>query len=346
MKVVTSFTAGAVSGESARSNDLAALIPDSVDFLFGASGWDDRCLALTTISGLTAHRSAVLLFKDKGNSGRAKRNDVTIRDFYSSLGGESSEIEESAERLDTIWNAISALLVRAWHEKDAPLDILIDLSACPRYLPLGVMASGMDAGIIRRVRFLYNEAEYLDEQQPDLFTKGSWESVEIPGFAGAQNPGRPRRYVVSVGFEGAKTARFVNRADPDSLTILFPSPGYRADYPARTWGQNRTLFADYGIKDLKSPGVVTAPAGDAIAGWKSLTEKHLERSDEENVYYLCCGPKPHSLALALRAMASHAGAVIYPKPSAHRESEIHPSDEFWLYTIEDRSVPATSSEAP
>ncbi len=310
----------------------------------GASGWDDRCLRLTTVAGLAARRSVLLLFKNKGTTGRAQRNDAVLRKYYSTRGGEATHVEESAEDLGGIWARLSKELIRSWEEKGAPLDILLDLSACPRYFPLGLLASGFAAGIVRRATLIYNEAEYTDVQSADLFTAGSWEATNIPGFTGAFEPGRPRLYVLSLGFEGAKTLRFVNRADPDRVAILFPNPGYRSEYPERTWRQNHTLLSDYAVGNLDSPVVVSAPAGDAIQAWRALTERRVERFGNENIYYLCCGTKPHSLSLALRAIATGVGMLLYPKPSAHRESAIRPAPEFWRYTIEDRSLPRVAVE--
>jgi hypothetical protein len=285
----------------------------------------------------------LLLFENKGTSGRSERHDAVLRNYYSTRGGVYVEIEERSENLETIWALSAKELLNEWGSKGDAINVLFDLSACPRFFPLGLLATGVAAGAIRTAYFIYNEAEYEEKQKTELFTRGSWEDVEIPGFAGALNPGQPRVYVVSVGFEGAKTLRFVNRADPDRIAVLFPKPGYRDEYPERTWRQNQTLFSDYGIADLASQAVVTAPAGDAVRALQALSAAQLEGSGRENVYYLCCGPKPHSLALALRAITANAGVVLYPKPSAHRESEIRPSAEYWLYSVEDRSIPR---EAP
>jgi hypothetical protein len=336
--MTSAFAGGSLVGEARRSAQASDLLPGAVDFLFGASSWDDRCLTLTASPDLVARRSVLLLFEEKGETGRAQANDAILREYFSQRGGAVDELKGRSEDIEQIWPRVAALLTRTWEEKGEALDILVDLSACPLYLSLALLATGMGAGLIREARFVYNEAEYPD-QRPDLFTRGSWEAVAVPGFVGALNPGRERFYVVSVGFEGPKTLRFVNRADPDRVAILFPKPGYRADYPDRTWKQNESLFEDYDIRDLDGSDVVCAPAGDAISAWHALSRFARKGITDENVYYLCCGPKPHSLALALRSMQDGSGVVVYPKPLGHRESGIRPTEEYWMYTIQDRSIP-------
>jgi hypothetical protein len=143
---------------------------------------------------------------------------------------------------------------------------------------------------------------------------------------------------VSVGFEGPKTLRAVTRADPDRVSLLFPSPGILPAYVEITRRSNEELVQEYRIPKVQ---IVEAPAADVIGAWKALDAASLDRPEAENSYYLCCGTKPHAVALALRAIALEYPAVLYNLPEEHKVHETEPAGTFWRFDIRDvTAVPA------
>jgi hypothetical protein len=152
---------------------------------------------------------------------------------------------------------------------------------------------------------------------------------------GECDPEKDRHYFVSVGFEGSKTLRVVTRAEPDHVSVLFPDPGYESDYVATTTRNNSELMNQFSVPGSR---IVKAPAGDSIAAWEAMGGIDLDDPVKYNVYYICCGTKSHSLALALRAMALGYPTVLYNKPDRHRESIIIPSGKYWRFDIVDLSA--------
>src|SRR6185437_15994620 len=82
----------------------------------------------------------------------------------------------------------------------------------------------------------------------------------------------------------------------------------------------------------------TAPAADAIAAWKVLETTASERPNMESSYYLCCGTKPHSLALALRAICIQHPTVLYSAPEKHNFVDVYRAGVYWNFRIQDVSV--------
>jgi hypothetical protein len=179
----------------------------------------------------------------------------------------------------------------------------------------------------------YAEGGYPDPSKGEelVFTGGRWKSVEAPYFPGIWDPRKKTFYLVSVGFEGDKTLRTISRADPDRVSVLFPEPGIRPEYVEATSRANHELMRMYRIPENQ---VVRAHAADAIAAWQALSSAAIERPDE-NAYFVCCGTKPHSIALGLRAKVLKTPAVLYNLPDEHRVVDIKPSGKFWKYEITD-----------
>ena len=158
----------------------------------------------------------------------------------------------------------------------------------------------------------------------------------MPGLEGEYDPAKARFYLLSVGFEGAKTLRVVTRADPDRVSVLFPEPGYFPEYSKRTRIDNDALLRRFRVPRDQ---VVCATAADAIGAWEALHRNNVERPDLENSYYLCCGTKPHSIALALRAAALRTPAVVYNVPEEHKVVQIRAAGLYWRFNIELTSFP-------
>jgi hypothetical protein len=212
------------------------------------------------------------------------------------------------------------------------------LSASTRYYSLGLLAYGIGQGLVREVSFVYSEATYHDPDSgrtSEVFTTGRWETVAVPPLLGDYDPEKGRHYHVCLGFEGSKTLRVVTKAEPDHVSILFPDPGYEPGYVETTSKNNSQLLEEFSVAESR---IVRARAGDAIAAWRAMGANDLDDPNKYNTYYVCCGTKPHSLALALRAMAMGYPTVLYNKPDRHRESIINPSGTYWRFDIVDLSA--------
>jgi hypothetical protein len=248
-------------------------------------------------------------------------------------------IERESEDLVGLWEELWVATWEAYASVGRPLDVLLDLSTCPRYYAMAFLAQGFSEGIVGRLTCFYAEGRYPPDPKElavDQFTAGKWETHSVPGLAGTADPGSRRLYVVSVGFEGSKTFRAVSSDDPDRVVVLFPNPGVDPSYPERTREKNRLLFAEYGIEERQ---LINAPAGDAIKAWQALAAA-APAGEDENPFYLCCGTKPHSLAMALHGLITERATVLYAKPAGHKEIQIEPSGVYWSFRLEDVTLPS------
>jgi hypothetical protein len=230
-------------------------------------------------------------------------------------------------------------IVEAAKRLRRPLDVGIDLTCCPIYYCLGLIAFLLNNGLTRRLSLFYAEGEYPEESIGDncheLFTAGEWEAVAIPGLQNPWVPKRYRMYLVSVGFEGYKTLRLCERREPDKVALLFPDPGVRTDYVSRTLQHNQLLIDRFSIRE---DNILRANAADAVEAWKVMTTRNSEDFASSTVEYLCCGTKPHSLAIALRALCTKQGVVSDIIADEHLPTSVKASGVYWRYDIFDLSA--------
>jgi hypothetical protein len=330
------FRDGYISGESMQATSVSDVANGHFDVALFASSWDSRCLCVTGSSGLRAERAIVLLFTQKDSLGFRLKHDEQLLSYVKRAATEVALIREASSALDQIRRSIMATVREALQAAGRPLRIFVDLSTCPRFYALDLLATCIKRGIAERVSIFYAEGKYPEEKtaadQYELFTAGGWNAAPIPALRGEWDPNKRRSYLVSIGFEGAKTLRLISRAEPDHVSVLFPDPGVYPEYVERTRKNNEQLFRSYAIRENQ---IVRAPAGDAIAAWRGLTEAALEKESRDNVYYVCCGTKPHSVALGLRALAAGYAAVLYIVPDRHKVVDTTPKGVYWRFDVQD-----------
>jgi hypothetical protein len=206
-----------------------------------------------------------------------------------------------------------------------------------------LIAGLIQLAITPTVTVFYAEAKYPEKQEKYSYTPldrpfsiGQWRAVAIPFLQGTPDPLKKRYFIVSAGFEGLKTARILTKADPDRISILLPDPGTRPGYVEETWLRNRDIIEEYRVPNSQ---ILRAPAGDAIAAWKTLEAHSLERPRSESTFYLCCGTKPHALGFALRALSLGFPTVLYNVPEKHGFMEVNPNGVYWRFEISDVTSP-------
>lgn len=333
---VTSFRQGYLSGTSRRSGNLEALTIGDYDAVILTSSWDARSITLTAATKTKCDLGIALLFTCRDHQGLRDQHDPKIKSFLESISSRCSYVLGDSCDVNDIWGQLSSQLINLRKERQRPLRVLMDLSACPRYFALGVAALSFTHRVAKQVVVFYAEGVYnVGGGVSDIaFTGGHWSTVAVPFLSGYFEPSKPRQYVVSVGFEGEKTLRAISRADPDRVSLLFPKPGVSPEYEKRAALANEPLVREFLIPESH---VVNAPASDTVAVWKTLAKSAIIRSGRFNDYYLCCGPKPHALALGLHALAVGRPAVLYNIPDEHRVHQTRSNGVFWTYEINDLS---------
>jgi hypothetical protein len=336
---MTEFRDGFLRGVSTAGSSPADLLRDRVDLMIAFSSWDSRSVAVTAADVLTAEESVLVLFDVRDQQGLRDSHDRQLEEYLTRQARVTRILRGNSTELADVWSQLFVTIGELRQRLGRPIRLFVDLSACPRYYALAILANALGRGIASSICLFYSEGLYDDRhgdaERHEIFTSGRWSSVPVPGLVARWAPGKSRFYLASVGFEGAKTLRAVARADPDRVAVLLPDPGVRPDYAKRTRAMNDELFQQFQISDHC---VVRAPAGDAIRAWQALSEAGLERPEEENSFYICSGTKPHSVALALRAMAHGSATVLYNLPDAHKVNDVKPSGIYWSFIIEDLSA--------
>lgn len=334
-----------LDGTSTMNESPSSLIDGHFDFALISSSWDKRCKCITDAKNFRASHGALLLFETRDELGLRENHDRILREFVERQISMPFIIEGESTDTSTMWQKVWSAIVKASNALQRPMRLFVDLSTCPRYLSIGSVTRCIQSGIASDVTVFYAEGDYPEEtseiDQHELFTTGKWDSLEIPGLQGTWDPEKKRAYLVSIGFEGTKTLWLVSRSEPDDVSILFPDPGVKPEYVERASQRNSSLLKRFRIPEER---IIRAAAGDAVHAWKELSERHVDNPEQENVYYLCCGTKPHSLGLGLRAMAAHYPAVLYIVPHRHRVIDINPLGVYWRYDIRDLTALVANSD--
>jgi hypothetical protein len=337
MSESTVYRTGFLDVRQEFSENPADVFGGDFDVALIVPSWDPRSVEVARGS-LRFKLAVVPLMTNRGVTDRRNTNEDLLLTYLHSTADEVRTFDATSEDVESTFQAVLDATQEMVKRLDRPLKVFIELTTCPRYLSLGVAALLLRRGWAYQVTFGYTAGSYGagPETDPfdDVFTVGRWEAIAVPGLEGWHDPGKKRSYVVGVGFEGAKTYRLLASADPDRVAVVFPDPGVQPDYVTRATSENAELLTQYVFGEAD---VVRAGAADVVATLAAMETAGLENLDEENTFYLTCGSKPQSLALALRAFYLESPAVLYPLPKRHRESLVSALAMHWTYTAYDRS---------
>lgn len=337
------FRHGFIEGSSRRAGHIDELLSAEYDVAVLAGSWDDRCLAITSAQRFSAKAVLLISFADNDPGGKPKQeaNEEHLRTYLANKGVVLATLEDVTEDVNTefvrLWDMLLPFVATGRTR------VFVDLSACPRYYTLGVIAGLLRIGLASQVDVLYSEATYpatgTSPHPTDVpFSEGRWRCEPIPYLNGQFQPSKPLLHVVSVGFEGGKTVRLLEKEEATHVTLLFPIPGVIERYDAEVWERNKPVIARFSVPEQR---ILRAQAADPVAAWRAVVSSHMAL-DGSQVKYLCCGTKAHSLGLALSALRTENATVMYNVPEKHRFVETVASGTYWLYRIRDLSVPEGS----
>lgn len=333
------FSAAGLVATSQSGEVPSDLWTGDYDLLICVSGWDKRSVAIIDATRLRAREALLVFFDELDAEGLRTRHDALLTAYATSVSSEFSVQRGKATDVKLVWEALAEKVRSVFRKEGRPLRVCISASACPRYHTLALLGVGVGFGFIKSLTIVYSDGVYpaVDEDQIEVaFTGGSAAVLPIPGLEGTNDPEKARFLLASVGFEGWRAMRAVSRAEPDRVGVLLPDPGSSAEYVERAIADNRLLLDEYAVSEER---IVRAAASDAVAAWQALADRRLESLVTENCLYLCTGTKPHSIALALRAMQLNAPAVLYSVPEEFRVVPVECGRLHWRFDIEATSAP-------
>lgn len=329
-----------LSGVSDRSDDVSALLDTDYDYMLLGSSWDRRCLALAHSKPIV-RCSQLFLPRNVGSGALRIEHDKVLSEFVSTVSQEVTIISDGSEQLDSVFRQIETAILALRKQLDRPLRALVDLSAMARYFSLGAISLALNDNVAEFVDIIYAEGIYgkvmTRSEVPGRAYSGSWDAVAIPRLEGDWFPTHGRHFLVSIGFETTQVARLAERWDPDTITVVSPSPSIDPKYEARTNKANASWMAQFGVGVSST---ISANPADAIAAWSALANSPAVDPMRDNIYCLLCGSKPHALGLALFSLSRERPAVMYVRPTAHEEKDIKPNGTFWRFRLRDRTLVA------
>ncbi len=333
------YSTGFLSGVSTKSTNIVDTVENYYDIALYCSSWDKRSISICSNDHLSSKFSLVILFHKKDRYGFRDKHDEIITTYAKSTSERQIYFREDSVSVELLGGKLQEAILDIFKKKGKSLKIFIDICSLPRFYLGLLMGFVFKNELVSSVTLFYAEGDYKNSGfQPNdyEFTTGRWKLIKIPMLEGNNDPYKRKFTFISVGFEGTKTLQMVDGIDPDRIAILFPDPGFSKEYTNTTKKQNSDLIKEYNIpKD----NIIKAPAGNAILAWKALNEASIEKPNDENTFYLCCGTKPHSLALVLNSISKDYPTVMYRLPDGHPFADIEPNGIFWGFKINDLTSP-------
>jgi hypothetical protein len=333
---VSVFREDYISAQSFKSTDRNAVLAGTYELAVFAVSWDRRCLSLAKSTSWRAKRAVVIRPPIVDSEGYCRRHEDDLSSLLAARCQTVEVIDGTKVGFDGVWDRLYAIGADETMKAPSPGAFLLDLSAMSRFYSAGLVAMIVRLGIAARTDCFYAEGRYdaqIDVKEM-LFSDGKWERKVVPFLDGKSNPSLGWYYLVSAGFDGQWIKKILFQDEPDRVGLLIPIPGVIPAYEQRCLDGIKPITAEFMIPENFH---IKAHAADAVAAWQSISASKHERWEDEQVAYLCCGTKPHAVAMALRALVYRYPAVIYFQPERYKVIPVEEAGTFWRYTIIDHS---------
>jgi hypothetical protein len=251
MELKSSFQARGILGTSFVSDLEESVVDGAYDVVILSSSWDNRCVSVSQRANIGAELVILVLPEHRDLLGLRERNDRVLLEFAKTISKQVVTIGGNSNMIEPFWSQIHERIVLAARKKGDAVSVLVDASACPRYITLATVAMCFRDALCKRIEILYADAKYGEENgdTPLSFSGGSWRMLAVPGLIGEGDPGKKRFYLVSVGFDGSRTMRVVSKADPDRVSLFFPDPGVLPEYTERAYKENSSIIEEFRIPE-------------------------------------------------------------------------------------------------
>ncbi|AZO81960.1 MULTISPECIES: hypothetical protein [unclassified Bosea (in: a-proteobacteria)] len=223
--------------------------------------------------------------------------------------------------------------------KGRPLRILVDISCMPRSYLSFLCGLGFANDYICRFDCLYSEGQYDMRGSPSpggplsIISEGEWTSLQIPYLEASETFPVERDLIVILGGEIGYSLPFIERYEPNRLSIVFIRDGLD---PEALTGSERAAYSELTSEPnlMREDFAINDMIGVVAHVWRFCTT-----DCGRPVIGLAIGSKAQSLALALAALDLDNLEVVCRIPSAYSDRDVEPSGRIFFYGIEDRFEP-------
>jgi hypothetical protein len=320
----------------------------SGDLLLYVSSPEPRCLEILRTSGNNFGLAAVLRFTERDREGRRERHDSALLTEAAQRAREVAHLSSlSIFDYDEWMGVLTNLLVDARHKIGHPLDVVLDGSCLPKHYLLFIMGLGFRAGLIRRLRIFYAEANYQAARASSAaqsakgsatyqFSTGAWKAFSVPYFEGDVGVERPTRAIVSLGHETFRARTFVKSYEADRHVVVLASPGFSPDVEM-AGDAEADAFLNY--LEVPSDAVFRCPAGSARSVATLLDSVAEGSTRRYHDIGICIGTKPHTVGMGVAGLLYEDMTLICRIPEGYPTSATGATGISWVYQVEDRSSP-------
>lgn len=311
------------------------------DVIIVTSSWEPRSSVITQMPVETVKSGIVIKFLEKDNEGDREKHDKAISDWLAHWTNNVTSIENvSIYDEQAVFAKLRTSLQNLRNELGRPLNVVFDMSGCPKIYMLYVLGIGFRYGIISKCIMLYAEATYFkgERQFPRrraeyIFTEGEWRAVPVPYLEGRPRSGRDKKMLISLGLEGDKIKKLVARYEPDDWRFLIANPGFMKEYGLLGWQENDILFSQYEVEKRK---VYEVGVGDVVGCVRECETIKKMWGDDEAIF-MALGAKSHALAMGLCSLADERITVLTRMPETFVKTKTACNGRCWVYGIDDLS---------
>lgn len=334
---ISSFREDFLSAHSFSGNDTNQIVSGEYELAVFAISWDYRCLSLAKGDRWRAERCVVIRPLISDASGISESNEKSLLSLLKSRCDQLEIIDGPGVGAEGVWDRLYEIALGIAARSINSNVFLFDLSAMSRYYSMGLVGMAIRLGITARIDCFYAEGKYDAKHNVSdvVFAGGKWERKTIPFLDGIGNPSLGWYYLVSTGFDGKWIKKLLLQEEPDRVGLLTPIPGVFKPYEQRCLDEIKPIVEEFAVP---AEFQLKAHASDAVDAWRKISQFGRERWNDEQVAYLCCGTKPHALAMALRSLVHRSPAVLYFRPEKYTVIPVEEAGIFWKYSILDHSA--------
>jgi hypothetical protein len=313
--------------------------PLAYDLVLCAVSWETRnATAFDAFGG--SSDPAVLLRFESGKPDADAAKDTNQAALAALLPNHEPLALARSTDFDANSETLQALIRDRFIQAKRPLKVLMDITCIPKCYVSFMCGLGFGNDYFCRLDCLYAEGAYtLTGVQAatrgplSITSEGEWTSLQVPYLEAANIFSSERDLIVVLGGEIGYSLPFIERYEPERLSVVFIKDGPGAD---ELEGSERAAYLEL-TSDPRLDRAEIA-IGDAVA---VLAHVHAfcASAPSRSIVGLAIGSKAQSLALALAALDIENLEIVCRVPSAYSLKDVCPTGRVFVYEIEDRFEP-------
>lgn len=311
----------------------------SFGLFIGFYGIDTRPIEVLDTLQYSAHQSVICYFSNRLTEFEiAAKQSIVIEKGSKKFGKKTVVFLDSTDLISSFFKLRAVLSeVCSGLNYDPRHEWLIDISGCPKALFGSLLGFILNEGKINKASFLYGAAAYgepkiaaspADQQRRLGFSDGIWRALTLPYFEGVVSSVRHRSFLVSIGFEGARSREFLQGFEPEKVSLIRPVPGV-TDYSTNRVQKETLLYKDaFGIDE---DNIFDVPAWDVLGFIKGVSD--VRNNNKEQITLMILGPKPHAIGACLASYMLGRIRLVARGPQRYLDYPVTPLHKIWRYQI-------------